>query len=293
MSHINKMYRLVLAIVCMMTCLNTSAQNSEVSWDSQSLIFNGKRVAAVMGEIHYSRLPENEWRAEVRKMKEGGVTIIANYVFWNHVEEQRGVFDWSGQRSLRHFLEICKDENMPVCLRIGPFCHGEARNGGIPDWVIASGCKLRSEDSQFLSFVETLYRQIFTQVQGLQWKDGGPVLACQFDNEYGGHGSYLMRLKSIANAIGFDLPFYTRTGWPELRTPVPFGEMIPLYGDYADGFWDRSTRETAGNYYKAFNFRSSPISGAIGSEQLDSIPKPTDRRQLTVIRTLRVNLVAA
>lgn len=39
-----------------------------------------------------------------------------------------------------------------------------------------------------------------------------------------------MALKKIANEIGFDLPFYTRTGWPELASPVPFGEMLPLYG---------------------------------------------------------------
>lgn len=263
------MRRFQLALLALWASIAVFAQNPTVTWDRHSLLFDGRRVAAVMGEIHYSRLPADEWAAEVRKMKEGGVTIIANYVFWNHVEEQQGVFDWSGQRSLRHFLEVCKAEGMPVCLRIGPFCHGEARCGGIPDWVVTSGCKLRSEDPQFLGYVEALYRQIFTQVQGLQWKDGGPVLACQFDNEFGGNGSYLMRLKHIANEVGFDLPFYTRTGWPELRTPVPFGEMLPLYGDYADGFWDRSTRETAGNYYKAFNFRASPVSGAIGSEQLD------------------------
>ena len=264
------MKRLMLALLATMSMVTAGAQkNPDVKWDRHSLIINGRRVAAVMGEIHYSRLPESEWATEVHKMKEGGVTIIANYVFWNHVEEQQGIFDWSGQRNLRKFIEICKAEGMPVCLRIGPFCHGEARCGGIPDWVVRSGCKMRSEDPQFLAYVEALYRQIFTQVQGLQWKDGGPVLACQFDNEYGGHGSYLMRLKSMAQGIGFDLPFYTRTGWPELRSPVPFGEMIPLYGDYADGFWDRSTQETAGNYYKAFNFRASPISGAIGSEQLD------------------------
>ena len=241
----------------------------DVAWDRYSLIIGGRRVVPVMGEIHYSRIPEAEWQAEVHKMKEGGVTIIANYVFWNHVEEQEGIFDWSGQRSLRRFLEVCKSEGMPVCLRIGPFCHGEARCGGIPDWVVASGCMLRSEDSRFLAYTETLYRQIFTQVQGLQWKDGGPVLACQFDNEFGGNGSYLMTLKQMAQRIGFDLPFYTRTGWPALRTPTPFGEMIPLYGDYADGFWDRSTKEGCGNYWKAFHFTSSPTSGAIGSEQLD------------------------
>jgi hypothetical protein len=201
-------------------------------------------------------------------MKEGGVTMIATYVFWNHVEEEEGIFRWDGQRNLRRFLEICSEEQMPVILRMGPFCHGEVRNGGIPDWMFEKGCKLRDRNPVFLSYAETLYRQIFSQVQGLQWKDGGPVIAAQFDNEYRGRGEYLMDLKHIAQKIGFDLPFYTRTGWPELATPVPFGEMIPLYGDYADGFWDRTLGETDGNYYKAFNFKAFRSSTAIATEQL-------------------------
>lgn len=240
----------------------------DVKWDAKSLIIDGKRTMPVMGEIHYSRLPEEEWRNSVRKMKEGGVTVIATYVFWNHIEEKEGVFDWSGRRNLRKFIEICKEEGMPVVLRVGPFCHGEVRCGGIPDWVFEKGIKTRQENPEFLDAAEKLYRQIFTQIQGLQWKDGGPVMACQFDNEYRGHGSYLMRLKTIANNIGFDLPFYTRTGWPELKTPVPYGEMIPLYGDYADGFWERSLQPTAGNYYKAFNFKAFRSSTAIASEQI-------------------------
>jgi len=240
----------------------------KVTWDQHSLIIDGHRVCPVMGEIHYSRLPENEWRQEVRKMKEGGVTIIATYVFWNHIEEQEGIFRWDGQRSLRKFIEICRDEEIPVVLRLGPFCHGEVRNGGIPDWMFTKGCKLREQNPVFLGYAEKLYRQIFTQVQGLQWKNGGPVIAAQFDNEYRGRGEYLMALKQIALKIGFDLPFYTRTGWPELRTPVPFGEMLPLYGDYADGFWDKEVKEGAGNYYKAFNFKAFRSSTAIGTDLL-------------------------
>jgi hypothetical protein len=262
------MKRTLLLSAVMAMSLMAGAQSREVKWDAHSLIVDGKRVVPAMGEVHYSRIPADEWEAEVRKMKEGGVTIIATYVFWNHIEEQEGIFRWDGQRNLRRFIEICQQEGLPVVLRLGPFCHGEVRNGGIPDWVFTKGCKTRDENPVFLSFVERLYRQIFTQLQGLQWKDGGPVMAAQFDNEYRGHGSYLMALKRIAQKIGFDLPFYTRTGWPELATPVPFGEMLPLYGDYADGFWERSIEETAGNYYKAFNFKAFRSSTAIATEQL-------------------------
>ena len=250
---------------------------ASVTWDRHSLMVDGRRVCPVMGEVHYSRIPADEWPAEVRKMKEGGVTLIATYVFWNHVEEQEGIFNWSGQRDLRRFLEVCKSEQMPVVLRVGPFCHGEVRCGGLPDWLWSlspkgerggKSIKLRSTDPHFLFYVERLYRQIFTQVQGLQWKDGGPVIAAQFDNEYRGPGDYLMALKKIALGIGYDLPFYTRTGWPALTRPVPFGELLPLYGDYADGFWEKSTKEGAGNYYKAFNFKAFRSSTAIGTDLL-------------------------
>ena len=262
-----KLVRLVAVAALMMTSIATGAQR-DVKWDRLSLIIDGHRVVPVMGEVHYSRIPVAEWRQEVKKMKEGGVTMIATYVFWNHVEEEEGIFRWDGQRNLRRFLEICSEEQMPVILRMGPFCHGEVRNGGIPDWMFEKDCKLRDRNPVFLSYAETLYRQIFSQVQGLQWKDGGPIIAAQFDNEYRGRGEYLMDLKHIAQKIGFDLPFYTRTGWPELATPVPFGEMIPLYGDYADGFWDRTLGETDGNYYKAFNFKAFRSSTAIATEQL-------------------------
>lgn len=274
--------RLLMAgcALLLMTATATAKDNPEVTWDRQSLIVGGRRVVPVMGEIHYSRIPADEWDAEVKKMKDGGVTIIATYVFWNHVEEQEGVFNWSGQRNLRRFIETCKKHDLPVVLRIGPFCHGEVRNGGIPDWMFSKGCKLRSLDSMFLGYAEKLYRQIYSQIIGLQWKDGGPLIACQFDNEYRGSGDYLMALKKIALQTGFDLPFYTRTGWPELTKPVPFGEMLPLYGDYADGFWEKSTDETAGNYYKAFNFKRFRSSTAIGTdllgEQKENVTKGDD-----------------
>ncbi len=275
--------------------MSWAADVPSVSWDATSLIIDGRRVCPVMGEIHYSRIPQSEWQQEVRKMKDGGVTIIATYVFWNHVEEQQGIFRWDGQRDLRQFLEVCKAEQMPVVLRIGPFCHGEVRCGGIPDWMYnpsltlpegegtSKPIRMRSEDPRFLFYVERLYRQIFTQVQGLQWKDGGPVMACQFDNEYRGRGSYLMALKKMALRIGFDLPFYTRTGWPELATPVPYGEMLPLYGDYADGFWERSLEETAGSYYKAFNFRApSGLGENMGAlDTANSLPAGENRGIVT------------
>ena len=112
----------VIYILAMIAILGITAQAAvpTVTWDKYSLIIDAHRVCPVMGEVHYSRIPADEWADEVRKIKEGGVTVIATYVFWNHIEEQEGIFNWSGQRDLRRFLEICKEQEMPVILRIGP-----------------------------------------------------------------------------------------------------------------------------------------------------------------------------
>ena len=64
--------------------------------DSKGLILDGKHIIPVMGEIHYSRVPESEWRREIRKMKAGGINIISTYIFWIHHEPEEGKynFDW-------------------------------------------------------------------------------------------------------------------------------------------------------------------------------------------------------
>ncbi len=68
-----------------------TARNPEAKWDSQSLFMEGKRVIPATIEVHYSRIPADEWRSEIKKTKDGGITIIATYIFWNHVEEQEGI----------------------------------------------------------------------------------------------------------------------------------------------------------------------------------------------------------
>ena len=77
------MKKSLLFIACLLSvCQIAVADVPVVKWDKYSLIIDGRRVCPVMGEVHYSRIPAAEWQQEVRKMKEGGVTVIACYVFW-------------------------------------------------------------------------------------------------------------------------------------------------------------------------------------------------------------------
>ena len=239
--------------------------------DSKGLILDGKHIIPVMGEIHYSRVPESEWRREIHKMKAGGINIISTYIFWIHHEPEEGKWNWSGNHNLRRFVRICAEENVMLVLRLGPFCHGEVYQGGIPSWVHEKAgqnpkYKIRARTPGFLEDCTELYNTIFAQVNGLLWKDGGPVVGVQIENESRGPWDYLEALKNIAVKAGFDVPFYTRTGWPALRGKEIFGQLLPLYGDYADGFWDRKLEDMPGSYADAFIMRDKRMSSAIATE---------------------------
>ncbi len=240
--------------------------------DGTGILLNGEYVLPVMGEIHFSRVPEQDWRREIRKMQAGGIDIAACYIFWNHHEAAEGQIDWSGNRNLREFLEICRDCDMKVVLRVGPFCHGEVYLGGIPEWVVDKALadpeqyRLRSTAPGFIEAISRFYDAIGAQAEGLLWKDGGPVIGVQVDNESSGPWPYFAALKRAIIAAGMDVPFYTRTGWPQMEGPAVFGEILPLYGDYADGFWDRELTEMPGAYRAAFRFRDSRLSAVIATE---------------------------
>lgn len=248
----------------------TNPRGEKFLVDAHGFEIGGKKVLPVMGEIHYARVPAYDWKREILKMKAGGVTIVSTYVFWIHHEFEEGVWDWSGNRNLRKFVETCRECDMPLVLRIGPFCHGEVYQGGVPSWILKrlsdKNAKPRSLTKVWIDATEKLYQNIFSQVKGLLWKDGGPIVGIQLENECRGPWQYYQTLKDMAVKIGFDTPFYTRTGWPKLSGNEKFGEMLPLYGDYADGFWDKSMADMPGDYPKAFLMKASQVSATIATE---------------------------
>lgn len=245
-----------------------SPSGQVITADSRSLLLNGRRWTPAMGEFHFSRYPADEWERELRQMRAGGIEIVATYVFWIHHEETEGAWNWSGQRDLHRFVAAAARAGLKVIVRCGPWCHGEVRNGGVPDWVLARGWKVRTDDPPYLAHVRTIYGEIARQLDSLLWKDGGPVIGIQLENEYGGDGTHLVHLKQIARDVGLDVPLYTRTGWPELKSPVPFGELLPLYGVYAEGFWDRETTLMPGRYWSGFHFSTLRTDANIANEAL-------------------------
>ncbi len=215
---------------------------------------NNKPYFGISGEFHFSRYSSNDWEDELIKMKMGGINIVATYVLWNHHEEIKGVYDWQNSKDLRRFLLLCKKHELDVIIRIGPWDHGEVRNGGFPDWLYSEPLVVRSNDPLYLKYVNKLFEEIGKQCHGLFYKDCGPIIGIQLENEYQHAGAvwemttgtsnewimsgeegneHIKELKKISESHEMVAPIYTGTGWGGAVADVD--TVLPLWGGYA--FW--------------------------------------------------------
>ncbi len=217
----------------------TSPQGITLDVNSHHFTKNGNPWFPIMGEFHYIRYPEKYWEEEIIKMKSGGLSIVATYIFWNAHENPKEAWDWSGIRNLRRFVELCQKHDMYVWLRIGPWSHGEQLHGGHPDWINNMKGK-RSNDPVYLAESQKLFDQIGAQVQGLFFEDGGPIIGTQLENEYAsGDPDHIGTLKKMALAAGIKPVYFTITAntvfHDEKREAIPLQGAYPYRGWVRDG----------------------------------------------------------
>ncbi len=129
----------------------TNPRGERISFNNLYMMRDDQPCIPVMGEFHFSRYAHEYWEDELLKIRAGGVDIVATYVFWNHIEEDEGEFIWTGNNDLRKFVSLCGRHGLDAIVRIGPFAHGECRNGGIPDWLSGRPCPIPSNDARYTS----------------------------------------------------------------------------------------------------------------------------------------------
>lgn len=231
-------------------------RGGSIGFTNQSMLVNGRPFFGISGEVHFCRVSPDQWEDTLLKAKCGGINIIATYVFWNVHEEVEGRFRFDGCRDLRRFVTLCQEHGLMVILRIGPFDHGEMRNGGLPDWLYGKPFEVRGNNQGYLACVRRWFQALHEQVDGLYFGQNGPIVGIQLENEYmhssapweittgiagewvnGGQDGeeHIRALKAMAQEIGMIAPFYTCTAWGGGMAPVD--EVLPLWGGYAYWPW--------------------------------------------------------
>lgn len=230
----------------------TSPDGHTLGCNNYYYTLDGQPFYPVMGEIHPMRIDPAFWEDVLIKAKNGGLNTVSFYIFWICVEPAPGVFDFTGRNDIRRFVELCAKHGLYAFPRIGPFCNAEMAHGGLPSWLYGMPVRERSNDPGYLALVGRLYKAIAAQFGGLLWKDGGPIIGLQLENEYGhapalwssfypfggselvstggGDEAHMLHLKRLAADAGLDVPFWTATGWG--GAPVPEGEFIGTSGAY-------------------------------------------------------------
>ena len=224
--------------------------------DVTSLYFErgGKPWIGVMGEYHFARDSRANWRAELAKIKAGGVNIVATYLFWIYHEEIEGQFDFTGDLDIGAFVRECAAQGLDVIIRIGPWAHGECRNGGFPDWLMEKGFPLRESHPEYMAYVRRWYEKIYEQVRGLFYQDNGPIIGVQFENELVNNAEHLLDLKKLALEIGYEAPLYTVTGWnSRYGARIPVDDVAPVFAAYAEAPWAEHTHPQPLSPHYAFD----------------------------------------
>jgi hypothetical protein len=199
-------------------------------------------------------------------MRASGLTTVSTYVFWIHHEPVRGEVSFDGALDLAAFVETAGRVGLDVIVRVGPWCHGEVRNGGLPDWVLETAPQIRRDDPVYLALV----REWFARIGGEIGHVTGPasrVIGIQIENELYDQPGHITTLKQMARDVGLWAPIWTATGWGGALLPAH--EVFPLYGGYSDGFW----ADQGGGWHDSFrdHFRFTHIwdDPGVGSDQRD------------------------
>ncbi|WMV35022.1 hypothetical protein MTR67_028407 [Solanum verrucosum] len=187
---------------------------------------DGKPFQIIGGDLHYFRVLPEYWEDRLLRAKALGLNTIQTYVPWNLHEPREGQLVFKGIADIFSFLNLCQKLDLLVMLRVGPYICAEYflllaaewDFGGFPAWLltIEPAVRLRSSDPAFINLVERWWGILLPKIVSYAYKNGGPIIMVQIENEFGSYGddkAYLHHLVRIARRhLGDDVILYTTDG---------------------------------------------------------------------------------
>lgn len=239
-------------------------KSHKVSFDKNSFMVDGQRLALWSAELHYWRLPDtNGWRDILQKMKANGYNAVSLYFFWGmHQSSPGGAFDFSKNtiKDLDLLLTMAEEEGLYVIARPGPYVNAEASMGGLPAYMTNFKDKLRSTDRDALAASKE-WLEAFNQIakKHLITNGGGSILLYQVENELINQDSareaFLTELVKKVRADGIDVPLfhndYSLAG--RFKDARKYGLDFYAYDAYPVGFNCSAPRNEIGDSEEVFH----------------------------------------
>ena len=201
-----------------------------------TFLLDGKPFVVKAAELHYGRIPQPYWDHRIKMCKALGMNTICLYVFWNYHEQEPGVFDFSGDRDIAKFIDLCKKNGMWVILRPGPYVCAEWEMGGLPWWLLKNrDIKLRTLDADFMKAAVRFEKKVAEVLEPYRLENGGNIIMVQVENEYGSYAKdkpYVSAMRDALRDAGWDKTMLFQCDWssnfednalPDLQWTMNFG----------------------------------------------------------------------
>jgi hypothetical protein len=190
---------------------------AHIQFDKNSWIIDGQRVFLKSGAIHYFRLPRAEWGELLDKVKKAGCNCVETYIPWNWHEEIEGNWDFSNDKDLEAFLQMCAERDLYVIVRPGPYICAEWDFGGLPWWLSAKeNMKYRCYHQPFLHYVDLYFDELVPRILPYLITNSGTVIMVQVENEFQALGKpdkkYMEYLRDGLITRGINVPLVTCYG---------------------------------------------------------------------------------
>ncbi|WNR46939.1 beta-galactosidase [Paenibacillus roseipurpureus] len=241
------------------------SQNQRIQLSSETLRIDGNSEIVLCASLFYFRLPRGEWKDRLRKVKAFGYNAIDVYFPWNYHETEHGVWDFSGEKDVAHFLHEASEAGLWVIARPGPYICSEWDGGALPAYLfIDEHMRIRDHDPLFLAHVARWYAQILPILQQYQHGQGGSIIAVQLENELDfypcedPHG-YISALRDLALQHGILVPLIACAGQGGLFQASGFAEGVVPTCNFYPNDRDPSFEEKVHYYKEELSRRGFPL----------------------------------
>lgn len=186
MARLTTLVTLVASLLVSSNC-DSSGRSFTVDYANNQFLKDGQPFRYISGSLHYFRVPRAYWQDRMEKMRLAGLNALQTYVEWSGHEPEPAKFNFEGDYDLKAFLDTAKKVGLFVIFRPGPYICAERDNGGLPYWLLRlnPNMKYRSSDPSYLSRVDNFFSVLFPMVEPYLYKNGGPIITVQVENEYG------------------------------------------------------------------------------------------------------------
>ena len=204
-----------------------------VLFKNKSIVINDIPTYIYSGEIQSFRIPYDQWKDRLEKMKAMGLNSVGTYFAWNFHSQEPGRADFtSPQHDIGKFLDMAADTGLYVIVRPGPYICNEWDLGGYPGWLLSEEAgDWRTGSPEHLKWCKQWYQDINAIIAPRQQTRGGAVILYQVENEhFWGEKDLMEGLALQALKDGIEVPLVSNGGGSIYETGTEYiADGIDIY----------------------------------------------------------------